>query len=65
MAQSLSDILLHIVFSTKDRRPWIDASIEQELFKYLVTACKTLIVLHMVSVARTITFTSRVRYRGW
>jgi REP element-mobilizing transposase RayT len=42
MAQSLSNILLHIVFSTKHRRPWIDTSIEQELFKYLATACNTL-----------------------
>ena len=42
MAQSLSNVLLHIVFSTKHRRPWIDAAIEQELFKYLATVCKTL-----------------------
>ena len=42
MAQSLSNILLHIVFSTKNRRPWIDTSIERELFKYLATACNTL-----------------------
>ena len=36
MAQSLSDIVIHIVFSTKDRQqPWIDADIEQELFQYL------------------------------
>ena len=42
MAQSLSNVLLHIVFSTKHRRPWIDPEIEQELFKYLATACNTL-----------------------
>jgi REP element-mobilizing transposase RayT len=42
MAQSLSNVLLHIVFSTKHRRPWIDAAIEQELFKYLATVCNTL-----------------------
>jgi putative transposase len=42
MAQSLSNILLHIVFSTKNRRPWIDVDIETELFKYLATACRTL-----------------------
>ena len=39
MAQSLSNILLHIVFSTKHRQPFIDANIERELFKYLATAC--------------------------
>jgi putative transposase len=42
MAQSLSNILLHIVFSTKHRRPWIDTTIESELFAYLATACRTL-----------------------
>ena len=42
MAQSLSNILLHIVFSTKYRQPFIDVNIERELFKYLATACRTL-----------------------
>jgi putative transposase len=42
MAQSLSNILLHIVFSTKLRHPWIDTEIETELFKYIATACRTL-----------------------
>ena len=42
MAQSLSNILLHIVFSTKHRQPFIDETIERELFKYLATACNTL-----------------------
>jgi putative transposase len=42
MAQSLSKILLHIVFSTKHRHSWIDTEIETELFKYLATACRTL-----------------------
>jgi REP element-mobilizing transposase RayT len=42
MAQSLSNILLHVVFSTKNRQPFIDQSIERELFKYLATACNTL-----------------------
>jgi putative transposase len=42
MAQSLSNILLHVVFSTKNRRPLIDESIETSLFKYLATACRSL-----------------------
>jgi putative transposase len=42
MAQSLSNVLLHIVFSTKNRRSWINTDIETELFKYLATACRTL-----------------------
>jgi len=42
MAQSLSNILIHIVFSTKRREPFIDTTIETELFKYLATVCNTL-----------------------
>ncbi len=35
MPQSLSSILLHLVFSTKNRRKLITESIELELYKYL------------------------------
>lgn len=35
MPQSLSNILLHVVFSAKERRPFLqDPAIRQELFKY-------------------------------
>jgi putative transposase len=39
---ALGRILLHIVFSTKNRQAWIDESIEQELFPYLATICRDL-----------------------
>lgn len=42
MAQSLSNVLLHIVFSTKGRQRWIDEGIETELFRYLAGACRNL-----------------------
>lgn len=35
MPQSLSQIILHIVFSTKDRVPFINPEIEEELHAYL------------------------------
>ncbi len=35
MPQSLSRILLHIVFSTKNREPWLDAEIRPRAFSYL------------------------------
>ena len=35
MPQSLSCILVHIVFSTKHRQPFIKPEIETELFKYM------------------------------
>ncbi len=42
MAQSLSNILLHIVFSTKNRERFIDESIERDLFKYVATVARSL-----------------------
>ncbi len=35
MPQSLSSILIHLVFSTKNRQPFITETIESELHKYL------------------------------
>jgi len=41
MPQSLVQIYLHIVFSTKDRRPFLrDNKIRERLHSYLVGACK-------------------------
>jgi len=42
MAQSLSNVLLHIVFSTKHRRPWINVEIDEELAKYIAGICRNL-----------------------
>jgi len=38
--QSLSSILIHLMFSTKNREPWIRAAIESELFAYGTTVLK-------------------------
>ena len=35
MPQSLSNILLHLVFSTKNRSPWLSQDIRSELYPYL------------------------------
>jgi len=37
MPQSLSQVILHIVFSTKHREPWIDGEIRPRLHAYLAT----------------------------
>ncbi|NOY42947.1 MAG: IS200/IS605 family transposase [Planctomycetes bacterium] len=42
MSQSLSNVLLHIVFSTKNRQQWIDTKLEQELFPYIAKICNEL-----------------------
>src|ERR1041384_4649165 len=40
MPQSLSQVILHIVFSTKDRRPWLDPAIRSRMHAYLATVCR-------------------------
>lgn len=42
MPQSLVKNYIHIVFSTKNRQPFIDKSIKDELHAYLGGACKEL-----------------------
>jgi putative transposase len=42
MAQSLSKVILHIVFSTKDREPWLDSPIRARMHAYLATICRDL-----------------------
>ena len=42
MPQSLSKILLHLVFSTKNRRPWIDEAIRDDLHAYLAGTCRAI-----------------------
>jgi len=42
VAQSLSNVLLHIVFSTKNRDPFIDEDVEESLFKYIGGICRDL-----------------------
>jgi len=37
MSQSLSNVLLHIIFSTKNRYPFIEEDIETELYAYLTS----------------------------
>jgi putative transposase len=35
MPQSLSKIILHIIFSTKDREPWLDSDVRPRMHAYL------------------------------
>jgi REP element-mobilizing transposase RayT len=40
MPQSLSQVIIHIVFSTKDRRPLLDPEIRPCIHAYLATVCR-------------------------
>jgi len=40
MPESLSQVLLHIVFSTKGRHGWLDVSIRPRMHAYLATICR-------------------------
>jgi REP element-mobilizing transposase RayT len=42
MPQSLSSILIHLVFSTKNREPFITRTIEPELHPYMATVFRAL-----------------------
>ncbi len=41
MPQSLANILIHIIFSTKYRADSITPEIETELYKYIATTCRS------------------------
>lgn len=40
MPQSLASIILHVVFSTKERTPFIQPDVEDELHRYLGSVCR-------------------------
>ena len=40
MPQSLSKVTLHIIFSTKNREPWLDSAIRARMHAYLATICR-------------------------
>ncbi|MCD6585796.1 MAG: transposase [Desulfobacteraceae bacterium] len=42
MAQSLSRILLHLIFSTKNREPLINKNIRPDLHAYIAGVCRKL-----------------------
>src|SRR2546427_4313962 len=42
MPQSLSNVILHIIFSTKNREPWLDPTIRPRMHAYLATICRNL-----------------------
>ena len=42
MPQSLSKVILHIIFSTKDREPWLDSDVRPRMHAYLATVCRDL-----------------------
>jgi REP element-mobilizing transposase RayT len=42
MPQSLSKVILHIVFSTKDREPWLDLAVRPRMHAYVATICRDL-----------------------
>ena len=42
MPQSLSRVFVHIIFSTKDREPWLGSDIPPRMHAYLATICRDL-----------------------
>src|SRR5688572_3334450 len=42
MPQSLSKVIIHVIFSTKDREPWLDCDVRRRVHGYLATVCRDL-----------------------
>jgi len=42
MPQSLSKLIVHIIFSTKNREPWLDSNVRPRMHAYLATICREL-----------------------
>jgi hypothetical protein len=42
MPQFLSKVILHIIFSIRDREPWLDRAIRPRMYAYLATICRDL-----------------------
>jgi REP element-mobilizing transposase RayT len=42
MPQSLSKVIIHIIFSTKDREPWLDRDVRLRMHGYVATICRDL-----------------------
>jgi putative transposase len=40
MSQSLSKVILHVIFSTKDRERWLDSKVRPRMHAYLATICR-------------------------
>jgi REP element-mobilizing transposase RayT len=42
MPQSLSKVIVHIIFTTKDREPWLDREVRPRMHAYIATICRDL-----------------------
>lgn len=42
MPQSLTKVILHIIFSTKNREPWLESDVRPRMHAYLATICRDL-----------------------
>ena len=42
MPQSLSRVIVHIIFSTKNREPWLESNVRPRVHAYLATVCRDL-----------------------
>jgi len=40
--QSLSKVIIHIIFSTKDREAWLDRDVRPRMHAYVATVCRDL-----------------------
>jgi REP element-mobilizing transposase RayT len=63
MPQSLSKVILHITFSTKNREPWLESHVRPRVLAYLATIRRGLGAELVTLVVLLITFTLLPRCR--
>jgi hypothetical protein len=56
MPQSVSKVILHIIFSTKNRELWLDFNVRPRMHAYLATICRDLGADSSTSAVSLITF---------
>jgi len=57
MPQSLSRVILHIIFSTRNREPWLDLDVRPRMHAYLATVCRDSAPISCTSAVLVITST--------
>jgi putative transposase len=63
MPQSLSKVILHIIFSTKNRESWLESHVRPRVQAYLATICRDLGADSRTLAVLLITFTWLPRCR--
>jgi len=63
MSQSLSKVIVHIIFSTKNREPWLVSNVRPRVHAYVATICRDPVPNSCASAVLLIMFIWSPRFR--